>query len=48
MLFGLDPKLPHDSTVRLLRSAKGVIVAADLNVGLQAGSGATISLGGLF
>jgi len=40
--------LPHDSTVRLLRSAKGVITAAGLNVGLQAGGGATISLGGLF
>ncbi|MCF5468425.1 hypothetical protein GIV52_02695 [Pseudomonas syringae] len=40
--------LPHDSTVRLLRSAKGVIIAAGLNVGLQAGAGATISLGGLF
>lgn len=40
--------MPHDSTARLLRSAKGVIIAAGLNVGLQAGGGATISLGGLF
>jgi hypothetical protein len=40
--------MPHDSTTRLLRSAKGVIIAAGLNVGLQAGGGATISLGGLF
>lgn len=40
--------LPHDSAVRLLRSAKGVIMAAGLNMGLQAGAGATISLGGLF
>lgn len=40
--------LPHDSAVRLLRSAKGVIMAAGLNVGIQAGAGATISLGGLF
>ncbi|WNW12583.1 hypothetical protein RRX38_16010 [Pseudomonas sp. DTU_2021_1001937_2_SI_NGA_ILE_001] len=40
--------LPHDSTIRLLKSAKGVIVAAGLNMGVQAGGGATISLGGLF
>ncbi|KGF62899.1 MULTISPECIES: hypothetical protein [Pseudomonas] len=40
--------LPHDSASRLLRSAKGVIVSAGLNVGLQAGAGATISLGGLY
>lgn len=40
--------LPHDSAVRLLRSAKGVIMAAGLNVGIQAGGGATITLGGLF
>ncbi|WP_152666401.1 hypothetical protein [Pseudomonas putida] len=40
--------LPNDSAVRLLRSAKGVIMAAGLNAGLQAGAGATISLGGLF
>lgn len=40
--------LPNDSAVRLLRSAKDVIMAAGLNAGLQAGAGATISLGGLF
>ncbi len=40
--------LPDDSAVRLLRSAKDVIMAAGLNAGLQAGAGATISLGGLF
>lgn len=40
--------MPHDSAMRLLRSAKGVIIAAGLNVGLQAGAGATFSLGGLY
>jgi hypothetical protein len=40
--------LPHDSALRLLGSAKGVIIAGGLNVGLQAGGGATISLGGLY
>lgn len=40
--------MPHDSALRLLRSAKGVIIAAGLNVGLQAGAGATFSLGGLY
>lgn len=40
--------MPHDSATRLLRSAKGVIIAAGLNVGLQAGAGATFSLGGLY
>ncbi|HKS15107.1 MAG TPA: hypothetical protein VJS90_18910 [Pseudomonas sp.] len=40
--------LPHDSAMRLVRSAKGVIIAAGVNAGLQAGGGVTISLGGLF
>ncbi|WP_434771518.1 hypothetical protein [Pseudomonas entomophila] len=39
--------LPHDSAIRLLRSAKGMIIAAGVNAGLQAGAGMTVSLGGL-
>lgn len=40
--------LPNDTLGRLLLSSKGAIIAAGANVGLQAGGGATISLGGLF
>lgn len=40
--------LPHDSAVRLLRSAKGVILTAGINAGAQAGGGVTLTLGGLF
>ncbi|WP_425048713.1 hypothetical protein [Pseudomonas mosselii] len=40
--------LPQDTTERLLRSAKGVILAGGFNVGLQAGGGGTFTLGGLF
>lgn len=40
--------LPHDSAVRLLRSAKGAILTAGINAGIQAGGGVTATLGGLF
>lgn len=38
---------PHDSAIRLLRSAKGMIIWAGVNAGLQAGAGMTVSLSGL-
>ncbi|MBI6899550.1 hypothetical protein JET64_22325 [Pseudomonas putida] len=40
--------LPQDTTERLLRSAKGVILTGGVNAGLQAGVGGTFTLGGLF
>lgn len=40
--------LPQDTLPRLLRSAKGVIFSAGFNIGVQAGGGLALTLGGLF
>ncbi|MDH1632422.1 hypothetical protein [Pseudomonas mosselii] len=40
--------LPQDTLPRLLRSAKGVIFSAGFNIGVQAGGGLTLTMGGLF
>ncbi|WP_460418596.1 hypothetical protein [Pseudomonas sp. microsymbiont 2] len=39
---------PQHSLVPLLRSAKGVILSAGLNIGVQAGGGLALTVGGLF
>lgn len=40
--------LPQDTFPRLLRSAKGVILSAGFNIGVQAGGGLALTLGGLY